>query len=108
MRESSFSFLSWLWKRCNSGPLLPRRVLLAIHWPDLDLVMSGQALSAWTGSTPKGSRLFRAAVLCRGVVDQKHRDQERRDELEFIENGPHYIGFDRDAAIEEFKRKWVR
>ena len=41
-------------------------------------------------------------------VEQKHRDQERRDELEFIENGPHYIGFDRDAAIEEFKRKWVR
>jgi hypothetical protein len=41
-------------------------------------------------------------------VEQKHRDQERRDELEFIENGQHYIGFDRDAAIEEFKRKWVR
>ena len=41
-------------------------------------------------------------------VEQKHRDQERRNELEFIENGPHYIGFDRDAAIEEFKRKWVR
>ena len=37
-------------------------------------------------------------------VEQKHRDQERRDELEFIENGPHYIGFDCDAAIEEFKR----
>jgi hypothetical protein len=41
-------------------------------------------------------------------VEQKHRDQERRDELEFIENGPHYVGFDHDAAIEEFKRKWVR
>ena len=41
-------------------------------------------------------------------VEEKHRDQERRDELEFIENGPHYIGFDRDAAVEEFKRKWVR
>jgi hypothetical protein len=54
--------------------------------------------------------LHEAAELSPGLikrlraVEQKHRKADRRSELEFLENGPHYVGFDKDAAIEEFKR----
>ena len=60
------------------------------------------------GTAAQSSRAVPCLIKRLRKVEEKHRDQERRDELEFIENGPHYIGFDRDAAIEEFKRKWVR
>ena len=60
------------------------------------------------GTTTQSSRAVPDLIKRLRTVEQKDRDQERRNELEFIENGPYYIGFDRDAAIEEFKRKWVR
>ena len=40
------------------------------------------------------------------AVEVKHRGEERRSELDFIKNGLHPSAFDKDEAVEEFKRKW--
>ena len=55
-----------------------------------------------------GSEPVEGSHHATACVELKHREEDRRSEFDYIKNGPYYVGFDKDAAMEEFKRKWVR
>ena len=43
---------------------------------------------------PEAAEVSPDLIRRRRKVEQKRQEQDRRDELEYIENGPHYAGSD--------------